>query len=315
MSIAPPTPETIARAAAILRAGGLVALPTETVYGLGGDATQDAAVEKIYAAKGRPAFNPLIVHVGSPEWVQAIAHTDARFEKLAKAFWPGPLTLVLPRRAEAKISKLVTAGLDSVAVRMPDHPVARDILRTTGRPLAAPSANRSGYMSPTEAAHVAASLDVPPDLIIDGGRCRVGVESTVLDLTQAAPKLLRPGAVTREQIEAVIGPINLGGDNPTAPKAPGQLASHYAPRLPLRLNAVEAQPGDCLIGFGPVAGHMSLSATGDVAEAAANLFALLRRADNPALYKSIAVASVPETGVGLALNDRLRRAAAPRNTG
>jgi L-threonylcarbamoyladenylate synthase len=314
-TIAAPSPATIARAAEILRAGGLVAFPTETVYGLGGDATNTAAVEKIYAAKGRPAFNPLIVHVGARDWAGDIARTDACFAALAAKFWPGPLTMVLPRRADATISKLVSAGRDSVAVRMPDHPVARDILLATGRPLAAPSANRSGYMSPTEAAHVAASLDVPPDLIVDGGRCKVGVESTVLDLTQTPAAILRPGAVTAEQIKAVIGPIVVGVGDTAAPKSPGQLASHYAPRLPVRLNAIEAKPGECLIGFGPVTGTLNLSPTGDLVEAAANLFALLRRADDATLYKSIAVAPIPETGVGLALNDRLRRAAAARNTG
>jgi L-threonylcarbamoyladenylate synthase len=312
MSIAAPSPEVITQAAAILRGGGLVAFPTETVYGLGGDATQDSAVEKIYAAKGRPAFNPLIVHVGAREWVAGLALPDGRFDKLARTFWPGPLTLVMHRRADAPVSSIISAGRDTIAVRMPDHPVARDILTATKRPLAAPSANRSGFMSPTDAAHVAASLDVSPELIIDGGRCKIGVESTVLDLTLHIPAILRPGSVTKEQIEAAIGPVSMGADA-AAPKAPGQLASHYAPRLPLRLNAADTKPGEVLLGFGAVKGTFTLSAAGDLAEAAANLFALLRRADNAALYKSIAVAPIPETGVGLALNDRLRRAAAPRN--
>lgn len=314
MSLVTPSPEIIAKAAAILRDGGLVAFPTETVYGLGGDATNDVSVERIYAAKGRPSLNPLIVHVGERAWVNNIAHTDARFEKLAAAFWPGPLTLVLLRRADCTISKIVSAGLNSVAVRMPDHAVAHDLLLATGRPLAAPSANRSGFMSPTDAAHVMSSLDVPPELIIDGGKCRVGVESTVLDLTQSTAAILRPGSVTREQIEAIIGPVTVGADDPDAPKAPGQLASHYAPGLSVRLNASEARPGEALIGFGPVAGVLNLSKTGDLAEAAANLFAILRQADNATLYKSIAVAPIPEQGIGLAVNDRLRRAAAPRNT-
>jgi len=313
MSIAAPSPEIIAKAAGILREGGLVAFPTETVYGLGGDATQDSAVEKIYAAKGRPSFNPLIVHVGAREWVAGLAQPDGRFDKLARTFWPGPLTLVMHRRADAPISKIISAGRDTIAIRMPDHPVARDILAAAKRPLAAPSANRSGFMSPTEAAHVTSSLDAPPALIIDGGKCRIGVESTVLDLTLHVPAILRPGSVTRDQIEAAIGPIALGADDPAAPKAPGQLASHYAPRLPLRLNAVEAGPGEVLVGFGPVKGAFTLSAAGDLAEAAANLFAVLRQADNAALYKSIAVAPIPNDGLGLALNDRLRRASAPRN--
>ena len=314
MSVVAPTPENIAKAAQVLRDGGLVAFPTETVYGLGGDATQDAAVEKIYAAKGRPSFNPLIVHVGGVDWVADIAQPDARFDSLVRAFWPGPLTLVLNRHTQCAVSKIVSAGRDSIAVRMPDHPVAHDLLMATQRPLAAPSANRSGFMSPTEAAHVLTSLDALPEMIIDGGQCRVGLESTVLDLTQTTPAILRPGSITREQIEAVIGPVSYGPDDPPAPKSPGQLASHYAPGLPVRLNATEVNAGEVLVGFGPVKGALTLSLAGDLAEAAANLFAVLRQADNTTLYNSIAVAPVPELGVGLAINDRLRRAAAPRNT-
>ncbi len=314
MSVVAPTPENIAKAAQVLRDGGLVAFPTETVYGLGGDATQDSAVEKIYAAKGRPSFNPLIVHVGGVDWVADIAQPDARFDSLVRAFWPGPLTLVLNRHTQCAVSKIVSAGRDSIAVRMPDHPVAHDLLMATQRPLAAPSANRSGFMSPTEAAHVLTSLDALPEMIIDGGQCRVGLESTVLDLTQTTPAILRPGSITREQIEAVIGPVSFGRDDPLAPKSPGQLASHYAPGLPVRLNATEVNAGEVLVGFGPVKGALTLSLAGDLAEAAANLFAVLRQADNTTLYNSIAVAPVPELGVGLAINDRLRRAAAPRNT-
>ena len=314
MSVVAPTPENIAKAAQVLRDGGLVAFPTETVYGLGGDATQDSAVEKIYAAKGRPSFNPLIVHVGGVDWVADIAQPDARFDSLVRAFWPGPLTLVLNRHTQCAVSKIVSAGRDSIAVRMPDHPVAHDLLMATQRPLAAPSANRSGFMSPTEAAHVLTSLDALPEMIIDGGQCRVGLESTVLDLTQTTPAILRPGSITREQIEAVIGPVSFGRDDPLAPKSPGQLASHYAPGLPVRLNATEVNAGEVLVGFGPVKGALTLSPAGDLAEAAANLFAVLRQADNTTLYNGIAVAPVPELGVGLAINDRLRRAAAPRNT-
>ena len=304
MSVVAPTPENIAKAAQVLRDGGLVAFPTETVYGLGGDATQDAAVEKIYAAKGRPSFNPLIVHVGGVDWVADIAQPDARFDSLVRAFWPGPLTLVLNRHTQCAVSKIVSAGRDSIAVRMPDHPVAHDLLMATQRPLAAPSANRSGFMSPTEAAHVLTSLDALPEMIIDGGQCRVGLESTVLDLTQTTPAILRPGSITREQIEAVIGPVSFGRDDPLAPKSPGQLASHYAPGLPVRLNATEVNAGEVLVGFGPVKGALTLSLAGDLAEAAANLFAVLRQADNTTLYNGIAVAPVPELGVGLAINDR-----------
>ena len=221
---------------------------------------------------------------------------------------------MLNRHTQCAVSKIVSAGRDSIAVRMPDHPVAHDLLMATQRPLAAPSANRSGFMSPTEAAHVLTSLDALPEMIIDGGQCRVGLESTVLDLTQTTPAILRPGSITREQIEAVIGPVSFGRDDPLAPKSPGQLASHYAPGLPVRLNATEVNAGEVLVGFGPVKGALTLSLAGDLAEAAANLFAVLRQADNTTLYNSIAVAPVPELGVGLAINDRLRRAAAPRNT-
>jgi L-threonylcarbamoyladenylate synthase len=312
MTIVAPSPEMIARAAAFLRGGDLVAFPTETVYGLGGDATQDASVEKIYAAKGRPSFNPLIVHVGAREWVAGIAEPDGRFDKLARTFWPGPLTLVMHRRSDSPISKIVSAGGDTVAVRMPDHAVARDILTATRRPLAAPSANRSGFVSPTLAQHVWDGLDTKPALIIDGGACRVGVESTVLDLTQHIPAILRPGSITREQIEAAIGDVQIGKDNATAPKAPGQLLSHYAPGLAVRLNVTTPEPNEAFIGFGQLTGTHTLSATGNLDEAAANLFAVLRQADNAALYKGIAVAPIPDTGIGLAINDRLRRAAAPR---
>jgi L-threonylcarbamoyladenylate synthase len=311
--IVAPTPENIAKAAAHLRSGALVAFPTETVYGLGGDATQDSAVRRIYAAKGRPAANPLIVHVGQPAWVRDIAIVDERFATLTQAFWPGPLTLVLARRADAKISSLVSANGPTVAVRMPDHTVARDILLATDRPLAAPSANRSGYISPTTAQHVEQSLDVQPALILDGGPCRVGVESTVLDLTERVPKVLRFGSVTREQIESVVGAVGVGERNPDTLRAPGQLASHYAPTLPVRMNATTARDGEILVGFGPVAGALSLSERGDLAEAAARLFSVLHAADQ-AIYKCIAVAPIPDEGIGMALNDRLRRAAAPRNT-
>lgn len=314
MNIAPPSAETIARAAELLRGGELVAFPTETVYGLGGDATQDKAVEKIFAAKGRPAHNPLIVHVGAREWVAGMAVPDGRFDKLARTFWPGPLTLVMRRRADSPISKILSAGRDTIAIRMPDHSVARDILKAVKRPLAAPSANKSGMVSPTRAEHVQDSLGAKLDLIVDGGACSIGLESTVLDLTQHIPAILRPGSVTREQIEAAIGAVTVGLDDAAAPKAPGALHSHYAPHLPVRLNATSALNGEALIGFGNMPAAFNLSLAGDFNEAAANLFHLLRQADDPALYKGIAVAPIPEQGVGIAINDRLRRAAAPRNT-
>ena len=313
MTVESATDDHIAEGARILRDGGLVAFPTETVYGLGGDATQGNAVARIFAAKGRPSFNPLIVHVADISWVADLATTDTRFGILAGTFWPGPLTFVLPRRAGCPVSELVSAGLDSIAVRRPDHPVAQKLLRETERPLAAPSANASGTVSPTLAAHVAASLGNKVDLILDGGPCRVGVESTVLDLTQNAATILRPGAITAEQIAALIGPVAIPAEDPAAPKSPGQLASHYAPSLPVRLNATTAKPDEALLGFGAVAqATLNLSPTGNLVEAAANLFAMMRALDDPARFKAIAVAPIPSTGIGIAINDRLKRAAATR---
>ncbi|HWB51121.1 MAG TPA: L-threonylcarbamoyladenylate synthase [Stellaceae bacterium] len=310
------TQETIARAAVLLRTGSLVAFPTETVYGLGGDATSDAAVAAIFAAKGRPRFNPLIVHVPGLAEAEAFAVFDDRARDAVRRFWPGPLTLVLPRRARGGVSLLVSAGLDTIAIRAPHHPVAQDLLRAAGRPLAAPSANRSGRVSPTEAAHVAAELGEAVALVLDGGRCPVGVESTVLDLSGADPVLLRPGGVTLETLTEALGPIATAAANPTAPRSPGQLASHYAPRLPLRMNATEARSGEALLAFGAAAppgfaAVLNLSPEGSLVEAAANLFAMLRRLDRPG-FSGIAVMPVPEHGLGRAINDRLRRAAAPR---
>ena len=315
-SIVPATPETIARAARLLRAGRLVAFPTETVYGLGGDATSDAAVAGIFAAKGRPRFNPLIVHVPGFAEAEIIAFFDGRAREVARRFWPGPLTLVLKRREGGGISLLASAGLDTIALRAPAHPVAQALLRATGWPLAAPSANMSGQVSPTEAAHVVAELGNRVTLILDGGSCAVGLESTVLNLTGSMPSLLRPGGVTLEALRDLLGPITTGADDPTAPRAPGQLASHYAPRLPLRRGAVAALPGEALLAFGPhappgFAEVLNLSPRGDLAEAAVNLFAMLRRLDRSD-FKGIAVMPIPDEGLGRAINDRLRRAAAPR---
>jgi L-threonylcarbamoyladenylate synthase len=313
--IAPADSEAIARAAALLRGGRLVAFPTETVYGLGGDATNDHAVAAIFAAKGRPRFNPLIVHVPGLAEAEAFAVFDARARNLAAHFWPGPLSLVLPRRDGGGLSLLASAGLHTVAVRAPSHPVAQALLRATGRPVAAPSANRSGRISATEAAHVAAELGERVTLILDGGRCPVGLESTVLDLTGETPVLLRPGGVPLEALEALFGPIAAAAGT-GLPKSPGMLASHYAPLLPLRLDAVGARPGEALLAFGhdPPPGFAEvlwLSRSGDLAEAAANLFAMLRRLDR-AFFTGIAVMPIPEHGLGRAINDRLRRAAAPR---
>jgi L-threonylcarbamoyladenylate synthase len=317
-TIIPATPEAIARAARLLREGKLVAFPTETVYGLGGDATSDAAVAAIFAAKGRPLFNPLIIHVPGLAEAEALAIVDARTREAARHFWPGPLTLVLRRRDECGISLLASAGLDTIAIRVPAHPVAQALLQETGRPLAAPSANRSGHVSPTEAAHVAAELGDRVAQILDGGRCAVGVESTVLDLSGAMPTLLRPGGVTLEALTAVLGEVALGGDDPDAPRSPGQLASHYAPTLPLRMNAAAARLGEALLAFGPsmppgFAAALNLSPGGSLTEAAANLFAMLRRLDRDD-FTGIAVMPIPDDGLGRAINDRLRRAAAPRET-
>ncbi len=306
----------IGEAARALRTGKLVAFPTETVYGLGGDATNDRAVAAIFAAKGRPSFNPLIVHVSNVSAATQFAELSAKALAVAKRFWPGPLTLVLPRRRDCRISLLATAGLDSVAIRVPAHPVAQTLLMMAGVPLAAPSANPSGRLSPTAADHVLGDLGDKVEFVIDDGPCSIGVESTVLSLLDDRPRILRPGAVTAEQIADVLRePIETAAsaDDADAPRSPGRLLSHYAPSLPVRLNAAAAEAGEALLGFGPAApkNALNLSATGDLQEAAANLFAMLRQLDDPK-YRAIAVMPVPETGLGLAINDRLRRAAAPR---
>jgi len=309
-----PNAENIAAAGKALRDGGLVAFPTETVYGLGADATKEAAIAKVFAAKDRPKFNPLIVHVRDADAARAIVTFNDTADRLAEAFWPGALTLVLPRRDE-QISLLVSAGLETLAVRAPNHPVAQELLAETGLPIAAPSANRAGRISPTAAGHVVFSLPGPddggPEMILDDGPCRVGVESTVVDLTGSMPTLLRPGGIAVEDIEAVIGPLSEPVTNDkNAPKSPGMQDRHYAPDLALRLEANEARPGEALLAFGPDASpdDMNLSPTGDLEEAAANLFFMIRTMDGPP-FKGIAVMAVPETGLGRAINDRLRRAA------
>ncbi|ABL68549.1 L-threonylcarbamoyladenylate synthase [Paracoccus denitrificans] len=307
-------PRGVRTAAELLAQGEPVAIPTETVYGLAGDARNPRAVARIYEAKGRPSFNPLIVHVPDLAAAGRIADFDDAALALARAFWPGALTLVLPLRPDAGIASLVTAGLDTVAIRVPAHPAAQEVLRVFGGPLAAPSANPSGRISPTTAAHAAdpeTGLGGRIAAVLDAGACPVGVESTIVGWVDGQPALLRPGGVAAEAIEAVLGrPLARPEADPDAPTAPGQLTSHYAPRASLRLNADAARPGEVLIGFGPVAGEMTLSETGDLTEAAARLFDLLHRAD--AEERPIAVAPVPERGLGAAINDRLRRAAAPR---
>jgi L-threonylcarbamoyladenylate synthase len=302
----------IAEAAGLLAAGELVAFPTETVYGLGGDARSDRAVARIYAAKGRPSFNPLIVHLPDLAAVEAIALVGPNARALAQAFWPGPLTLVLPLRDGAGVSPLVTAGLATVAVRVPAHPLAQALLRAFAGPVAAPSANPSGRVSPTRADHVLDGLSGRIAAVLDGGPCAVGLESTIV-LADPDPQLLRPGGVPVEALEAVLGqPLALAGDG-AKPTAPGQLASHYAPEAGVRLGVTMAQPEEVLVGFGPVQGALTLSATGDLVEAAARLFQTLREADQLAGPNGrIAFAPIPETGLGRAINDRLRRAAAPR---
>jgi L-threonylcarbamoyladenylate synthase len=313
---------SIDEAARLIREGELVAFPTETVYGLGGDATNERAVAKIFEAKGRPQFNPLISHVLDAGEAGRLVQWNETADKLAARFWPGPLTLVLPRATNSPIALLATAGLDTAAVRAPAHPMAQALIRAAGRPIAAPSANRSGAVSPSRAEHVAESLGDRVKLILDGGPCEVGLESTVLDLTMATPALLRPGGATREAIEAVIGPVALSDAIPsgdTARKSPGQLASHYAPARPVRLNATSVAGDEALLAFGPrpPAGArqlLNLSPDGNLTEAAANLFAYLRALDRPANTR-IAVMPIPQTGLGLAINDRLRRAAADDGSG
>lgn len=297
------------RAAEILRAGGLVAFPTETVYGLGADACSDHAVARIFEAKDRPRFNPLIAHVEGAEMAARLVRWTDTADALAGAFWPGPLTLVLPLAEGAGVSSLVTAGLSSLAVRAPAHPVAQAVLGAFGGPVAAPSANRSGRISPTTAAHVRAGLWGRIEAIVDGGACGVGVESTIIDLTDR-PTLLRPGGLPAEAIEAALGqPLARHRSDGTL-TAPGQMQSHYAPGAAVRLNADAPRPGEVMLGFGRVDCDLNLSPSGDLTEATANLFAHLHSLD--ATGRPIAVSPIPETGLGRAINDRLRRAAAPR---
>lgn len=333
VNVVPATPESIAAAADLLAEGGLVAFPTETVYGLGGDATRERTVARIFAAKGRPRFNPLIVHLAPGMAADEIAIMDDRARRVAAKFWPGALTLVLARAPGCPIALLASAGLDTVALRMPAHPVAQALLKKVHLPIAAPSANPSGRLSPTEAAHVAELLGDKVDLIIDGGKCPGGLESTVLDLSVPEPRILRPGLVTASEIEAVLGtPVALaqtaaalteraGGNaseiiSDEEIKSPGMLASHYAPKKPLRLNAAAAEAGEALLAFGPnpprsILASLNLSPAGDLVEAAANLFAYLHRLDASQAH-TIAVMPIPDEGIGAAINDRLKRAAAPR---
>jgi L-threonylcarbamoyladenylate synthase len=308
----------VAEAARVLAAGGLVAFPTETVYGLGADAGNGEAIARLYAAKGRPAFNPLIAHVASAAAARKLARFDTAAERLSAAFWSGPLTLVLPRAPDCPVAALATAGLDSVAVRLPQHPVAQSLLRAFGGPVVAPSANRSGHVSPTTAAHVLADLGGRIDLIVDGGATPVGLESTIVACLGKEPALLRPGGVPRAAIEEVLGTALADAPRShTAPRAPGMLASHYAPRTRLRLDVRAVGAREALLAFGPQLAQgsaltvkvLNLSARGDLIEAAANLFSHLRALDAVGA-ETIAVMPIPHHGLGEAINDRLRRAAA-----
>jgi L-threonylcarbamoyladenylate synthase len=317
--VVPPEDANLALAAGALRRGELVSFPTETVYGLGGDATNDRAVAAIYAAKGRPSFNPLIVHVPTLAAAMELGEFSDDAVALAQKFWPGPLTLVVKRARKCPLSLLVSAGMDSIALRVPAHPVARALLTASGLALAGPSANPSGRISPTTAQHVEEGLGSKVAMILDGGPCRIGVESTVLSLLDGKPSLLRPGGISPEEIAAVIGkPVEIAaavGDIETGLHGPGRLLSHYAPDRPVRLNATDVQTGEALLAFGPGAPAariaLNLSESGDLNEAAANLFAMLRALDLPDVT-GIAVMPVPMTGLGIAINDRLTRAAAPR---
>jgi L-threonylcarbamoyladenylate synthase len=321
--ILPADEAAVARAARCLAEGGLVAFPTETVYGLGADATDPAAIARLYEAKGRPSFNPLIAHVGDIGAAMRIARFDATATKLAEAFWPGPLTLVLPRTNDCPVADLATAGLDTIAIRVPAHPIARAILQAFGGPVVAPSANLSGHVSPTSAAHVQSDLAGRIDLIVDGGAVAVGVESTIVGCFDT-PMLLRPGGLPRGEIERVLGrqlarPPEDADNDGGQPLAPGMLASHYAPRTPVRLNAEGIDAGEALLAFGAASvpgaetatAVMNLSLRGDLNEAAANLFGYLRALDTNGA-RAIAVMPVPHHGLGEAINDRLRRAAMGR---
>lgn len=309
-----PDAASIREAADRLTAGEAIGLPTETVYGLAADATNDRAVARIFEIKQRPKFNPLIIHVTGLEAAEGVVTFTEPARRLARTFWPGPLSLVLPRAENCPVSLLAGAGLDHLAVRAPDHDACQAVLRAFAKPVAAPSANRSGTVSPTHAEHVAASL--PIDFVIDGGPCRVGLESTIVQVEEDRIVILRPGAITAEALEEAAGlPVTIGSEATDAPSAPGQLESHYAPRLPVRVGATDVTPDEALLAFGPAipgAGvSANLSETGDLAEAAANLFAMMRLLDE-STCSHIAVMPVPEEGLGIAINDRLRRAAAPR---
>ncbi len=308
-----PTPHGIQEACRLLREGQVIGMPTETVYGLAADATQDNAVARIFEVKNRPTFNPLIIHVSSTQEAETLVDMSLEAQSLMEMFWPGPLTLVLNRKKNCPISLLASGGLDTLAIRCPSHPVAGRLIQEYGKPLAAPSANRSTTISPTSADDVAMSLGDFVPLILDGGPCEIGLESTILDLSEDRPILLRPGSVLLESLESIVGSIYYAKKNTPGSiiKAPGMMRRHYAPHRPLRLNALDCRPGEALLGFGPTTTlpvTLNLSETGDFREAAANLFKMLRQLDKD-LYTAIAVMPIPSTGLGVAINDRLQRAA------
>jgi L-threonylcarbamoyladenylate synthase len=314
-NIFPLTTDNVERAARALCDGALVAFPTETVYGLGADATNDTAVAKIFDAKNRPAFNPLIIHVPDMDAARAIADISPQVAKMLNQFWPGALSVILPRTSGSPVSRLASAGLDTLAIRVPAHDGARALLHAAQTPIAAPSANSSGQISPTTALHVAADLGEKVAMTLDDGPCAIGVESTILDLSREEPSILRPGGVTLESIESVLGYAVVRGwmavkDEHDVPTAPGMLRRHYAPDTPVRLNAVHAKPGEALLGFGPTSGAIeNLSPSGNLTEAAARLFDCLHRLDD-GQFQGIAVAPIPDHDMGRAINDRLARAAA-----
>jgi L-threonylcarbamoyladenylate synthase len=300
----------IEEAAKTILAGGIVAFPTETVYGLGADATNDNAVACIFDVKKRPYFNPLIIHFSNQASLATAVLLNEKAKKLASAFWPGALTMVLPRKNDCPVSLLTSAGLETLAVRIPNHPIANALIEAAMTPIAAPSANYSGEISPSTAEHVRQSLGNKVDIILDGGPCKVGVESTVIDLTSSIPTLLRPGGIIQEDVEKIIGPVALSNGSKNKIRSPGMLERHYAPSIPLRLNAKKANPGEAFLAFGSKANshHVNLSRMGDLKEAATNLFAMLRMLDQPN-YRGIAVMKIPSVGLGAAINDRLKRAA------
>ena len=309
MPIFDSTDKNIAKAARLIREGEIVAFPTETVYGLGADAYNPKAVAKIFEAKNRPTFNPLISHIADIAFLKDYAETDERVKALAEKFWPGPLTMVLKRKQFVESLDLACAGLPTVSVRMPNHPVALELIRKSATPIVAPSANRSQSISPTTAKHVEHSLGDNVPMILDGGACGVGVESTIIDLTSNDIVLLRAGGIPMEEISTFLNePVLISGGNPSLPSSPGQMLKHYAPKYETRINVTQPDEDEFMIGFGDIDGHLNLSKSGDLREATANLFAFMHKAEEQTKYTKIAIAPIPMMGLGRAINDRIKRA-------